>query len=502
MFRLLFALSSAVRAYPKPDLPISYVILSPGGVPWARSVVALSEDCPQLQAKVGYEGLLEHAGTPRPRAVGDSQMPYRFPVKVCEVRLPSEIPQGSLLFGRELPAISKSPVHTLLVGDTGLRVKAENDGTCVDPGPEKLYGIKQCKPEDIIPFDASLVAGTFQNLSKWPLKEQMDAAAASTPDLVIHVGDYFYRQGPCPQNQPCTAINDPFNPRMPGAWGDNWNGWYADFFAPSMRLLSQAPWIALRGNHERCGRGGAGYFLFLDPRSYPEVTAGHYCADYTSPYAVPFATEQFLVLDTAMVDSPYFDDECPEGQQEQVFPLSPMEDPDLAGAEEEILKNVQVYREKFRQIAELKRDDVTNIFLSHHPIYAIRCHAGRYRSAQWTLQQALLKDTLEGISASFHGHVHWFQAMEYPKLTHVVVGNGGTLLLNTSGKQPRGRFELVLPAGNLSTEAYSKSVFGFGQLLTSHHSYAFNAIERGRGSMWSGHFGADLGRFLQAPVLI
>ena len=396
MFRLLFALSSTVRAWTQPDLPISYVILSPGGVPWARAVVALSENCPQLQAKVGYEGLLEEAGTARLRAVGDTRMPHRFPVKVCEVRLPRKMPQGSLLFGRELPGISKDPVHTVMIGDTGLRVQANNDGTCLHPGPETLYGIKQCKPKDIVPFNASIVAGSFQNLSEWPLKAQMDAAAASNPDLVIHVGDYFYRQGPCPENQPCTAINHPVNPRMLGAWGDNWNGWYADFFAPSLRLLSQAPWIALRGNHERCGRGGDGYFLFLDPRSYPEVTAGHYCEDYTSPYTVPFAREQFLVMDTAMLDSLQFDDVCPEGPQGQVFPLSPFEDPRICMSEEEIVKKVQVYREKFKEIARLKRDDVTNIFLSHHPLFAVRCHAGRYRSSDWTLQQALEKGHVGG----------------------------------------------------------------------------------------------------------
>ena len=90
-------------------------------------------------------------------------------------------------------------------------------------------------------------------------------------------------------------------------------------------------------------------------------------------------------------------------------------------------------------------------------------------------------------------------------LKHFVVGNGGTSLVNNTGKEPRGGLELVLPAGNLSTEAFSKSVFGFGQILTSqssYASYAFNAIERSRGNMWSGHFGVDSGRFLQAPMLI
>lgn len=52
---------------------------------------------------------------------------------------------------------------------------------------------------------------------------------------------------------------------VPGAFGDNWYGWWADFFWPSMKLLQKAPIIPTRGNHEVCDRGGYGYFFFLSP---------------------------------------------------------------------------------------------------------------------------------------------------------------------------------------------------------------------------------------------
>ena len=82
------------------------------------------------------------------------------------------------------------------------------------------------------------------------------AAAASQPDLVIHVGDYLYRESECPKNMGCSG-----SPR-----GDNkGDAWYADFFEPASKLLAAAPWIMTRGNHEICSRAGRGYFLFLDP---------------------------------------------------------------------------------------------------------------------------------------------------------------------------------------------------------------------------------------------
>ncbi len=48
-----------------------------------------------------------------------------------------------------------SPENFLLIGDTGLRVKPKNLGTCAKFGARKLYDVKQC--EETVPFDPSLV---------------------------------------------------------------------------------------------------------------------------------------------------------------------------------------------------------------------------------------------------------------------------------------------------------------------------------------------------------
>ncbi|CAJ1338408.1 unnamed protein product [Effrenium voratum] len=486
-----------------PDFPLVYVIYTPGG-PVARAVVEPAERCPVLTGNAAGE-YLQAAGSVRLRAVGNPAMPHRFPVKVCEVQLPRDVPSGALSFGRTLPRITSAPVKTLLVGDTGLRVKAKNDGTCLHPGPKKLYGIKQCKPENIIPFNPSLVSGRFQNLSDWPLQSQMEAATLERPDLVVHVGDYFYRQGPCPRNKPCTAINNRSFPRLPGAWGDNWQGWFADFFAPSISLLSQAPWIVLRGNHERCDRGGAGYFLFLDPSIYPsDVPGGDFCADYTAPYVVPFANEQFLIMDTAMVEDVDVDDVCPkQSDQKNIFPSNRLEDPKQHMNETQILEQVDLYGQQFGKLENMKLPNVTNFLLSHHPIFGIRCNKGRYESCEWTLQQALTTSTLNGISATIHGHVHWFQGLEFSGLpNHLVVGNGGTLLRNYTGPEHGASgMELVLSGRSVPvTRAFTKGVFGYSSLALD-GSYSFTAYERGqKESMWDTVLSS--GRFLKESILV
>ena len=489
-----------------PDFPLVYVIYAPSG-PLARAVVEASEKCPELRAYAGGEDYLKAAGSVRLRAAGDRDMPHHFPVKVCEVQLPRDVPSGALSFGRELPRITSEPVKTLLVGDTGLRVKTKNDGTCLHPGPKKLYGIKQCKPEDIIPFNASLVSGHFQNFSDWPLKSQMEAASLEKPDLVVHVGDYFYRQGPCPRNKPCTAINNDSFPLLPGAWGDNWKGWFADFFAPSISLLSQAPWIVLRGNHERCDRGGAGYFLFLDPKRYPDVRGGYFCSDYTEPYVVPFANEQFLIMDTAMVDDVDVDDVCPrESYQRKIFPSNRLEDPDQDTNRKEILEQVDLYRQQFDKIENMKLPNVTNFLLSHHPIFGIKCNKGRYESTEWTLQQALPTSTLDGISATIHGHVHWFQGLDIAGLPkHFIVGNGGTLLRDYSGGEDGATgMELVLLGKSVPiATAFSKSVFGYSSLVLQDGNYSFRANERGKKEiMWETSILPFEGRFLKESILV
>src|SRR6185295_2239356 len=94
------------------------------------------------------------------------------------------------------------------------------------------------------------------NPALWPFAQVAQSVADAKPDLVIHVGDYLYRESACPAGDAGCA-------RSP--YGYDWPTWKADFIAPAAPALRAAPWIVVRGNHEICRRGGAGYFRLLDP---------------------------------------------------------------------------------------------------------------------------------------------------------------------------------------------------------------------------------------------
>jgi Calcineurin-like phosphoesterase len=120
------------------------------------------------------------------------------------------------------------------------------------------------------------------------------AITARKPDLVIHVGDYVYRESPCPKgDRGCKS----------SPYGDNWPAWQADFFKPAAALLASAPWIATRGNHEICERAGAGYFRFLDP-SLANNGSPPACTDLTPAYTATVAGRSFIVMDTMPATNP------------------------------------------------------------------------------------------------------------------------------------------------------------------------------------------------------
>ena len=128
-------------------------------------------------------------------------------------------------------------------GDTGCRLKSAKTAA---------------KEDDINGADAR---GKFQDCNDpalWPFAQVAQSVADAKPDLVIHVGDYLYRESACPAGDAGCA-------RSP--YGDDWPTWKADFFAPAAPALRAAPWIVVRGNHEICRRAGAG--LFPAARSDP-----------------------------------------------------------------------------------------------------------------------------------------------------------------------------------------------------------------------------------------
>ncbi len=99
------------------------------------------------------------------------------------------------ILNQDLP-LPEGPIRRIaVIGDTGCRV---NDW-------EKKY--QACNDPEA-----------------WPFAQVAQAVADWDPDLIVHVGDYLYRESPCPEGMAgCQG-----NPH-----GDNWATWDADFFTPA-----------------------------------------------------------------------------------------------------------------------------------------------------------------------------------------------------------------------------------------------------------------------------
>ncbi|PWW01803.1 calcineurin-like phosphoesterase family protein [Hoeflea marina] len=100
----------------------------------------------------------------------------------------------------------------------------------------------------------------YQDCSGWRFAEIVASIAgqgrpgATTPDLVIHVGDYRYFWEPIAAD--------------PSPSPDTWSYWLRDFFQPARPALLKTPWAFSRGNHELCSPWyGSGWAYLLGPGS-------------------------------------------------------------------------------------------------------------------------------------------------------------------------------------------------------------------------------------------
>jgi hypothetical protein len=244
------------------------------------------------------------------------------------------------------------------------------------------------------------------DLAQWPFARVAAAAAAKAPDLVIHTGDYHYRESPCP-------------PAMQGCegspWGYGFDAWNADFFAPARPLLAAAPWIVARGNHETCDRAGQGWWRTLDPRPLAprqdcNDVADDDVGDYSAPYAVPIGLgEQVLVFDSSNAGN------------------LPIPVDGIA---------YRTYRSQFEQAFAGNAPAARTYFLAHHPPLAFAANP-RQRDSPYTgnaALQATLGSLFGGalfppsVSAVFSGHIHAFEAVTFAtgQPPQFVFGFGGT----------------------------------------------------------------------------
>jgi hypothetical protein len=238
----LLGLAAAFPAVAQPVAPLHiWTELVDGGVVEARAIVS-GGICPDI--------VIDGHAQPMPvRAAPDPS----FPQTVCALRLPPHAQSASV--GDVRLALPKVRIDRIVVlGDTGCRVKAPDVQACNDP-------------------------------RAWPFGLVARQAASEHPDLVIHVGDYYYRESACPPLY-AGCVDTPH--------GDLWPSWAADFFDPARPLLAAAPWVFARGNHESCSRGWKGWFRMLDAGPSPDV-----CPSESQPFAVPIGGVTLHVLDSA-----------------------------------------------------------------------------------------------------------------------------------------------------------------------------------------------------------
>jgi hypothetical protein len=276
-----------------------------------------------------------------------------FPVLSCEASIPEGVESASIE-GKKLKLPKANPERIVILGDTGCRINGSTAQDCNDP-------------------DA------------WPFKKIADVAASFDPDLVIHMGDYHYRESPCPEGDAGCAGSP---------YGDNWSTWDADFFSPADKLLKSAPWVVTRGNHEMCTRGGKGWFRFLDPHIPFQG-----CMKFTTPYVIDIGSVDLLMLDSASAQ----DNSTP---------------PDL----------VRIYAEQISTLFESASKN--SWFVLHHPLWGIGQFEGALFKINQTIEAATENTLPSGINLVLSGHIHIFEELKFEggRSPQMLVGNSGTLL--------------------------------------------------------------------------
>ena len=321
------------------DFPGAWVELRSDGALDVRAIVPPGAACP---AVIADGATLATA----PRDTPD----VAYPVQVCAARALAGTKKISV-GGLPAPVLPKKLQRIIVLGDTGCRLKGKAVQACNDP-----------------------VA--------WPFATVARLAAARHPDLVIHVGDYHYRETACPAgNTGC--MGSPF--------GDNWPVWKADFFDPAAPLLAAAPWVMVRGNHEICTRGGLGWFRLLDPG--PAAA----CTPMTEPYALTIDRQTLLVFDSADADD------------DKIDPAK-----------------VPVFREQLRALLQQAKPGAW--LLTHRPVWAIAQGNVPAGAVTNITEQAAIRGLVPAaLDMVISGHIHDFAVYEYgvKRPVQLVAGEGG-----------------------------------------------------------------------------
>ena len=312
-----------------------------------------------------------------------------FPVRICAATLPAGTRSASIE-GAALPLPKARPDKILLIGDTGCRISTIQVQACNDP-------------------------------KQWPFAEGSAKAADTKPDLVIHLGDFQYRERACPlADRGCKG----------SPYGDNWAVWMADFFEPARSLLQAAPWVMVRGNHEECQRGGKGWSRALDP--YPFKSANG-CLGLGQPFTVDLGGVTLAILDTATAG-------------------------ELRARPNETAR----FRKQFESLERLA--PTGPIWLAfHRPIWSVAASFLGIAVGGNASLAAASSAIPARTDMILSGHLHTFQILDFADdlPVQVVSGHGGNELHLTASNSPAG---LTVQGAKIRSGKGASGVFGYAIL--------------------------------------
>ena len=313
-----------------------------------------------------------------------------FPTNLCQLDIPAGTKRASVGF-QALPLPHGPPQRILIFGDTGCRLKGMAVQDCNDP-------------------------------KAWPFPTVVRRALERKPDLVIHVGDYYYRESPCPEGHTGCAGSP---------YGDAWATWKAEFFDPARPLLNAAPWVFVRGNHESCARGARGWFRQLDAGPRPLA-----CPAMSAPFRVALGDLNLYILDSA--------------------------DAEDRGTPAEAVAGVAG---QFNAIkGELAQ--APGWIITHRPIWALTPIArigpvGPLELSLNATEEAAVKDRdLAGAQMIVSGHIHHFAAYDFygRRPSQLVAGTGGDIGEDADTPQIR---EGEVQIDNLSAHRITFERYGY-----------------------------------------
>ncbi len=356
----------------------------------ARAVLPAGLPCPFLDVTL-LKG--DSRQLPMPERSRPANTSSAFaPLMVCSAPLPMGARQASIA-GKRIPASMPAQIQRMaLLGDSGCRVTTWEVQNCSDP-------------------------------SQWPLSRISQSIARDNPDVIVFEGDFFYREAPCPANQDALCAASPGQiPGMP--FTDSAYGWMADVFIPMAPMLSAAPLIVVRGNHEACNRGGNGFFYFFDPRQDTANTCAPSLVDGvltalalapTATYPIDLTVSSQRTLRLAIVDSS-------GGNDSSVSPYAAIQRPTYEQAAS--LAAPQAGRETWLVTHRPLFGFASSVFAT--PGQPVAWYSADQAAAAWGLL-----GTYDMILSS---HLHVAEAVQLPGLpAQLILGNAGTMLDPASG---------------------------------------------------------------------